>query len=80
MLGDTTSTYVVQEDGETLNSIAVDVMGGTVTPEELLELNPELGLEEQDPDDPCNVVLPVDTEVVLPEAEDAVQENEEQEE
>jgi len=60
------TTYVVAEEGETLTSIAAaDPMGDGVTPEELLALNPHLGLEEEDPEDPCNVVLPIEAVVLL---------------
>ena len=60
------TTYVVAEEGETLTSIAAaDPMGDGVTPEELLELNSHLGLEDEDPEDPCSVVLPLEAVVLL---------------
>jgi hypothetical protein len=74
--GGNTTSYIVEHEGETLESIAAAYADAGVTPEQLLELNSHLGLEEVDPENPYGVVLDVTTEVLVPVAQEVPEDEE----
>jgi uncharacterized protein YaaQ len=67
-----TTIYIVELEGETLESIAAPYADAGVTPEQLLEMNSHLGLEVIDPENPYSVELEVGAEVLLPELQEEV--------